>query len=91
MIISENSCQEKNDNNFHKKIENKEELFFQISEASSYFHVLTIFNNSKHLLLTKAERVNLFVTANNRLKHLQMSGTLTTSEKDSYFRNFIIK
>lgn len=66
----------------------KEEFFCEISSASSYFHVLIIFKNSKHLALSKIDRIELMKVANNRLRELQLSGLLSSREQDPYFKIF---
>jgi hypothetical protein len=83
MTISEQTSSSENN-----LICTKEELFCQISGALSYFHVLIIFKNSKHLALSKIDRAELMKAANNRLKELQLSGLLSSREQDPYFKVF---
>lgn len=67
----------------------KEDLLQKISNAGSYFHVLELLNNSKHLLMSKEERVLLMKAVNNRLKELQIKGIQMAGDSDPYKKHFV--
>ena len=67
----------------------KEDLMQKISNAKSYFHVLELLNNSKHVSLKKDERIALMKFVNNRLKELQVKGIQIAGDSDPYKKHFI--
>lgn len=69
-------------------IVDKEELFDKMSNAETFYHALELFHNSKHIVLTIAERVRLLNVANSRLRTLYISGVKLGDENDPYRRIF---
>jgi hypothetical protein len=65
-------------------IDSIEDLFNRMSNAVSFYHALELFVNSKHLVMTTVQRVDLVKRANCRLKQLHINGIKIADESDPY-------